>query len=304
MNGVAIEVVGYKMQRGRKSGNAWWTNEIKDAVGKKLKAYKRMLQGNVPEEVKERRKREYKACKKEVRRLVKESKERVDEEFGRKLSEKYNENKKLFWKEVKKEREEGKSGRVRMKNEDGVTASGSEAVKGVWKRYFERLMNEKTKGQAVVTSMGMGAGKGPWCVQGEVKKAEVRKAIERLKVGKAPGIDGITAEMLKYGGDEVVEWMLHICNLAWKQGVVPEEWMKAIIIPIYKGKGNRDMCSSYRGISLLSMPGKVYGRVLTERMIEVTECRVSEEQGGFRKGRGCVDQIFAIKMTGEISREG
>ena len=59
--------------------------------------------------------------------------------------------------------------------------------------------------------MGMGAGKGPWCVQGEVK---------RLKVRKAPGIDGITAEMLKYGGDAVVEWMLLICNLAWKRSCV------------------------------------------------------------------------------------
>ncbi len=58
-----------------------------------------------------------------------------------------------------------------------------------------------------------------------------------------------------------------------------------------KGKGSRSECSSYRGISLLSVPGKVYGRFLTERLMEVTEGKVSEEQGGFRKGRGCVDQI-------------
>ncbi len=33
--------------------------------------------------------------------------------------------------------------------------------------------------------------------------------------------------------------------------------------------------------------------------MEVTERKVSEEQGGFRKGRGCVDQIFAMKMLVE-----
>ena len=47
------------------------------------------------------------------------------------------------------------------------------------------------------------------------------------------------------------------------------------------------------------MPGKVYGRVLTERLMEVTEGKVSEDQGGFKKGKGCIDQIFAIKIMGE-----
>ncbi len=45
------------------------------------------------------------------------------------------------------------------------------------------------------------------------------------------------------------------------------------------------------------MPGKVYGRILTERLMEVTEGKVSEEQGGFRKG--CIDQIFAMKRLVE-----
>ena len=44
------------------------------------------------------------------------------------------------------------------------------------------------------------------------------------------------------------------------------------------------------------MLGKLYGRVLTERLLEVTEGKVSKEQGGFRNGKGCVDQIFAIKI--------
>ncbi len=46
----------------------------------------------------------------------------------------------------------------------------------------------------------------------------------------------------------------------------------------------------------MSVSGTVYGRILTERLTEVTEGKVSKEQGGFRKGRECVDQIFAMKM--------
>ena len=47
------------------------------------------------------------------------------------------------------------------------------------------------------------------------------------------------------------------------------------------------------------MPEKVYGRVLTERLMEVTEEKFNKEQEGFRKGIGCVGKIFAIKMMVE-----
>ncbi len=47
------------------------------------------------------------------------------------------------------------------------------------------------------------------------------------------------------------------------------------------------------------MPGKIYGRILTERLMQVTEKKVSDEQRGFRKGKSCVYQIFAIKMLVE-----
>ncbi len=152
--------------------------------------------------------------------------------------------------------------------------------------------------EAVITSMGTEAGRGRVPIQKEIGRWEVEKAVARLKCGKATAMDGITAEMLKYG-DDAVEWMLLKCERAWKEGEVPDDWKKAIIVPLYKGKGSRSECSSYRGKSLLSVPGKVYGRILTERLMEVTEGKVSEEQGSFRKGRGCVDQVFAMKRLVE-----
>ena len=63
---------------------------------------------------------------------------------------------------------------------------------------------------------------------------------------------------------------------------VPDERRKAIIIVLHKGK---DKCNNYRGISLLSVPRKLYGRVLTGRLMKVNEGKLSEEQGGFRKGK-------------------
>ncbi len=105
--------------------------------------------------------------------------------------------------------------------------------------------------------------------------------------------------MVKHGGDAVVEWMTMICDLAWRQGEVPGRLKKAVIMPLHKGKGSKDECNNYRGISLLSVPGKIHGRILIKRLMQVTEKKVSDEQGGFRKGKTCVDQIFVIKMLME-----
>ncbi len=124
-------------------------------------------------------------------------------------------------------------------------------------------------------------------------------AIRKLKLGKARGPDGITVEMLKYGGEIVIDWMVWICNLAWEQSRVPEAWSKTIIVPLYKGKGKREECNNYSDISVLSVPGKIYGRILNERMMKITDKSVGAEQGGFRKGRECVDQIFAVTMLVE-----
>ena len=57
---------------------------------------------------------------------------RVDEKFGRKLREKFINNKKLFWRKAKKERVDVGGVGVRMKREDGMLVSSKEEVKGVY----------------------------------------------------------------------------------------------------------------------------------------------------------------------------
>ncbi len=73
---------------------------------------------------------------------------------------------------------------------------------------------------------------------------------------------------------------------------------------LYKGTGSRIECSNYRGISLLSIPGKVYGRILTERLMEVTEGKVSEDQGSFRKGRRADNNRLKGKKRGRKEING
>ena len=68
---------------------------------------------------------------------------------------------------------------------------------------------------------------------------------------------------------------------------------------LYKGKGDKCECSNSIGISLLSVVGKLFGRVLIKRVRAGTECAIGEEQCGFRQGRGSMDQVFAVRQVCE-----
>ncbi len=71
------------------------------------------------------------------------------------------------------------------------------------------------------------------------------------------------------------------------------------MVSLYKGKGDKYEYNNFRGIRLLSVVGKVYGKVLIMRVREGTEGMIRDEQAGFRRGRGCVDQIFAVRQVCE-----
>ena len=127
---------------------------------------------------------------------------------------------------------------------------------------------------------------------------ETRRAIGKLKRGKAGGVCGVQGEMLKAGGEVTVRWLTAIFNVVWRTGVSPIDLRRAIIIPIHK-KGSKTVCKNYRGISLLSVPGKVFGKILNDRMRIRTERKLMEEQVGFRPGRGCTENVFVIRQLGE-----
>ena len=76
-------------------------------------------------------------------------------------------------------------------------------------------------------------------------------------------------------------------------------WRGSCIVPLYQGKGDKCECSNSRGISLLSVVGKLFGRVLIKRVRAGTVCAIGEEQCWFRQGRGCMDQVFAVKQVCE-----
>ena len=56
-----------------------------------------------------------------------------------------------------------------------------------------------------------------------IRRTEVEVRVGNLKNGKASGKNEVTGEMLKGGGNKVVDWILRLCNMAFQSGVVLED---------------------------------------------------------------------------------
>src|SRR2546421_269774 len=100
----------------------------------------------------------------------------------------------------------------------------------------------------------------------DITQKEVEKAINQLKNDRAAGINRIIGEIMKEGGEILTQAVGKMCCEAWRLEQVPRDWMQGVIFPLYKEGDNRDPLN-YRGITLLSIVGKVYNRVLTERRL-------------------------------------
>ena len=132
---------------------------------------------------------------------------------------------------------------------------------------------------------------------------EVEKAIKALSTGKAPGADAIPAEIFKAGGMVLVTKLTELFSSVWAAGSVPQDFKDAVIVYAYKRKGNRNSCDNYRGISLLSIAGKMLARLLLNRLLSHIDELLPESQCGFRAGRGTADMVFAARQVQEKFQE-
>jgi hypothetical protein len=113
---------------------------------------------------------------------------------------------------------------------------------------------------------------------------DVRKAMVKMRTGKAAGPSGVVAEMLKAAGDYGIQWMTDICNAVIREGRVCDDWIRSWTITICKGKGDALDCGSYRGFKLLEHAMKVMERVTEARLRSKVD--INDMQFGFRQGRG------------------
>ncbi|KAK3509336.1 hypothetical protein QTP70_029059 [Hemibagrus guttatus] len=269
----AIRSCGRKVSGAGRGGNPqtqWWTLEVRDAVKLKKEPYRAWLAQGTPEAA-------------EAYRQAKRTAAGVVSESGRSSTVRHLR-------------------RGKQLSANTVYSGGGELlaltgdIVGRWKEYFEDLLNP-TDTPSVEEPEAEDSE-----VDSFITQAEVTEVVQQLLGGKAPGVDEIRPEYLKSLDVVGLSWLTRLCNIAWRSATVPLDWATGVVVPLFK-KGDQRVCYKYRGITLLSLPGKFYSRVLERRVRPLVEPWIQEEQCVFCPGCGTLDQLYTIHRVLEGSWE-
>ncbi|KAI3354588.1 hypothetical protein L3Q82_019093 [Scortum barcoo] len=191
---------------------------------------------------------------------------------------------KRFWQTVRRLRRGKQYSANTVYSAGGELLTSTGDIVGQWKKYFfEDLLNPTDLPSSEEAEAGDSE------VDSSITRAEVTEVVQRkLLGGKAPGVDEIRPEYLKSLDVVGLSWLTRLCNIAWRLGTVPLEWQTGVVVPLFK-KGDRRVCSNYRGITLLSLPGRSTPGVLEglwEFAQPVHMCFVDLEKAFDRVPRG------------------
>ena len=124
---------------------------------------------------------------------------------------------------------------------------------------------------------------------------EISKAIQQLKNGKSAGPDKLINEFFIHGNTYLCPILCNLFNRLFETGYFPDTWTEGYIIPLHK-KGSINDVENYRGITLLSVLGKLFSSVINNRLSDWAERYfiLIEAQAGFRSHMSTVDNIFVL----------
>lgn len=126
--------------------------------------------------------------------------------------------------------------------------------------------------------------------------SEVRRTIMDLKLGKAPGFDLLTAEVLRNLPRKAITLITILFNAILRTGYYPSSWKVSQIAMVPKPGKPPHLISSYRPISLLPLLSKVFEKIISTRLNEllIKDKIIPDHQFGFRIGHGTVEQVHRV----------
>lgn len=290
---VAEEKVGEKK---RERNSSWFDEECMDAIRKKNEARNRMLARDTRstrKEYKRLRKAANKVCRKKKTEAIQKQIKEIDE-----LNDQPNEVRKFY--RAVKNMTQGYTAQMGMyKNKDGEILADEDQISERWTEHFSELLNSEVDEDHEELDLQdqLGEELNIEIIE-EPTLEEVEMVINKLRNNRSPGEDEIVAELIKKGGNRLIKSIHKLIKDIWEQERMPVKWMVGIICPIYK-KGDKTLCDSYRGITLLSVAYKVLSGVVQRRVSLKAEEIITEYQGGFRPNRGTTDQIFTLRQIME-----
>ncbi|KAK3534185.1 hypothetical protein QTP86_002502 [Hemibagrus guttatus] len=197
------KVLGVSSGRRKEDKETWWWNEeVQDSIQRKRLAKKKWDMDRTEEN-----RQEYKELQRRVKREVSKAKQKAYDELYTRLDTREGE-KDLYRLARQRDRDGKDVQQVRViKDRDGRVLTSEESVQRRWKEYFEELMNEQNEREKRVEGVNSVEQK-----VDKIRKDEVRKALKRMKSGKAVGPDDIPVEVWKCLGEAAVEFLASLFN--------------------------------------------------------------------------------------------
>ena len=135
----------------------------------------------------------------------------------------------------------------------------------------------------------------PW-----VEIYELEEVLPCLPNGKAPGIDGITNELLKLGAHITIDMVQTIVEKAVKRRAFSDSFKKAKTVLIPKGTPTTE-ATDYRPIALLNTFYKVIDLVITRNITKEIDPKLGRNQNAFRKGGSTGQHALMTQLAIEIN---
>ncbi|KAK3519797.1 hypothetical protein QTP70_004955 [Hemibagrus guttatus] len=300
------KVLGVSSGRRKEDKETWWWNEeVQDSIQRKRLAKKKWDMDRTEEN-----RQEYKELQRRVKREVSKAKQKAYDELYTRLDTREGE-KDLYRLARQRDRDGKDVQQVRViKDRDGRVLTSEESVQRRWKEYFEELMNEENEREKRVEGVNSVEQK----VE-KIRKDEVRKALKRMKSGKAVGPDDIPVEVWKCLGEAAVEFLTSLFNRVLESERMPEEWRRSVLGSIFK---NKDLEKAYDRVPREELwycmrksgVAEKYVRVVQdmyERSRTVVRCAVDQTEEfkvevGLHQGSALSPFLFAIVMD-QLSEE-
>ena len=132
----------------------------------------------------------------------------------------------------------------------------------------------------------------------DFSRTRIKQFLDNINTKKAARPDGIHGSVLKHCSVSLCRPLSIIYRLIYNTGIIPQEWKSANIVPIYK-KGDKNLVSNYRPISLLCLSAKIMERVILDQLLDLTRNFLNPVQHGFLSEKSCATNL--ITLTDDIA---
>ena len=132
----------------------------------------------------------------------------------------------------------------------------------------------------------------------KISYEEIGLVIEEMSINKANGPDNISPFMIKKGGNSLISSLEKMFNRIWNNGVSPKHWFEAIVVPIPKLVKNVLKTDEFRPISLTSVCGKLFEKIIVKRINTICETNnwLPELQNGFRRKKSTINSLLKLQQ--------